>query len=119
MNERKIEYAAMNDLDVRADRVRSIVEGNFGKIIKRVDNIMEIELPADIAIGLAAVWGMAGFIPAYKGQTTESAPRRVTDMNGDVIVCENDPVRTAYYRYWIDLDATITPSSAAPRLRPD
>jgi hypothetical protein len=39
----------MIDLEARAGRVRAVVEGNFGKVIGREGNVMQIELPADIA----------------------------------------------------------------------
>lgn len=40
------------DLDARADRVRAVVEGNFGSVIGREGDVMTIAVPADVSIGL-------------------------------------------------------------------
>ena len=50
----------MTDLDARADLVTAIAVGNFGKVISCDGNVKTIEVPADVAIGLAALWGMGG-----------------------------------------------------------
>jgi hypothetical protein len=68
------------DLSARAARVRAIVEAVGGKVIKRTHNNMMIEIPADIAVGLAAIWGEGGFSAIYSGQTTGLVPRRVVNM---------------------------------------
>jgi hypothetical protein len=39
----------MTDLDARADRVRAIVESNFGRIIDCDGTTMKVEVPADVS----------------------------------------------------------------------
>jgi hypothetical protein len=89
------------DLAARADRVHALVEGYFGKVLDRQGTVMIVEIPADIAPGMP--WGMGGFVPQYLSQHTGVANRRVVSMNGTYVVCENDPVTQAYFRYEIDL----------------
>ena len=81
----------MIDLDARADRVRAIVEGNFGRVIDRNGDTMVVEVPADVSIGLNCIWGEGGFAAIVRGQFTKLAPRRVIAENGMTVVCENDP----------------------------
>ena len=90
------------DLDARAERVRAIVEANAGTVIKRVVDIMEIEVPADIASGLASIWGEDGFSIIFVGQRTRLSHCRVIDMNGHTIV-RHRMVTTAFHIYTIDL----------------
>jgi hypothetical protein len=90
-----------DDTDQRAERVRQIVEGNFGRVAFRDGNRVVVDVPADIAPGLP--WGLAKFVPVFVGTSTEMAPRRVADMNGNTVVCDGDLVTTAFYRYEIDL----------------
>ena len=37
---------------------------------------MQIEVPADIAAGLATIWGEGRYLACYAGQTTRLAPLR-------------------------------------------
>jgi hypothetical protein len=91
------------DLAARADRVKAIAEWVHGKVIDRAGTIMTVEIPADVAPGLAGIWGTGGFNPIFRSQDTHLAPRRIVNMRGHTVVCENDMVTTAYYRYEIDL----------------
>jgi hypothetical protein len=93
----------MTDLEARADRVRAVVQGHHGKVIRRIGDTIEIEVPADIAIGLSSLWGEGGFLAIYQGQSVRLAPRRVTDMQWNIVVCHGDLVTTPFYRYHIDL----------------
>src|SRR5271157_4181781 len=52
---------AVTDLDARADRVRAIVEGHFGCVVGCNGDMMLGEVPADISVGLNALWGEGGF----------------------------------------------------------
>jgi hypothetical protein len=94
----------MSDLEARADRVRAVTEANFGKVISRDGDVMTIEVPADIAPGLATIWGMGRFVAIFIGQTTRPAPRRIITMQDRVVACDDLPVTTAFYRYRIDLE---------------
>ena len=48
---------------------------NHGRVIGHDGDVVEkIEVPADVAIGLAAIWGEAGIVPAFMGCDTR--PRR-------------------------------------------
>jgi hypothetical protein len=58
------------DLAARADRVKAIVEAVHGKVIKRTSTTMLIQIPADIAPGMATIWGEGGFSAIYSGQTS-------------------------------------------------
>ena len=49
---------------------------------------MRIEVPSDIAIGLAALWGMGGFSPQFIETTTRLAPSRVAGMQGNIVICD-------------------------------
>jgi hypothetical protein len=109
------------DLTDRADRVRAVVEGNHGKVIDCTDDVMTVEIPADIAPGMAAIWGLGGFVPAFTGQTARLAPRRVLDMNSNTIVCDGDLVTTAFYIFDINLQprvVTIASTCAPPITAP-
>ena len=77
-------------------------KGNFGHVVGRPGDVVTIEIPADVSVGLNAVWGLGGFSAVVTGPTTKLAPRRVNGMNG-TIVCDNDPVTTAVYVISIDL----------------
>jgi hypothetical protein len=100
----------MTDLDARAQHIKAVVEGHQGTIIKCDGEHLIFELPADIAPGLAAVWGQSGILPIFQGQRTRLAACRVTDANGNVIVCPDIPVTTVFFRYNVDL--TIDTRSA-------
>jgi hypothetical protein len=106
----------MTDLDARAERVRAIAEGNSGTVIKRGGDIMEIEVPADIASGLASILGEDGISIIFVGQRKRLSHCRVIDMNGHTIV-RHQMVTTAFYRYEIDLSVDTRtggkPSAAA------
>ena len=109
------------ELKDRADRVKAIVERNFGRILSRDGDVMRIETPADLAPGLAGTFGLGGFVPIFMGQSIRQAPRRVTDMQGNTIVCDNDMLTTAFYRYDIDLrprDTAKPAPTAADITRP-
>jgi hypothetical protein len=46
---------------------------------------------------------------SVRSQDAHLAPRRATDLQGHIIVCEPSPVLMAYYRYDVDLrDAIFT-----------
>jgi hypothetical protein len=105
------------DLTARADRVRAIAENvAHGKVISREGDAMIVEVPADMSIGLNALWGQSGFSAIVIGQSTCLAPRRVTSMNGNTIVCDGDLVTTAMYHLRVDLtprkSGTAAPSVA-------
>lgn len=52
---------------------------------------------------------MGGLVPIFRSQDAHLAPRRATDLQGHIIVCEPSPVLMAYYRYDVDLrDAIFT-----------
>jgi hypothetical protein len=95
----------MTDLDQRADRVKTIVETMYGSIISRDGEIVWCEIPADLIGGFASLCTMAGFFPpCLKGQTTKPAHQRVTNMQGHITVCADQPMITmAHYRYAVDL----------------
>jgi hypothetical protein len=44
----------------RADRVRQIAEGNFGKVLESSSDSMTVEVATDLAMGLP--WGQAGLV---------------------------------------------------------
>ncbi|MGJ4928601.1 hypothetical protein ACQR1I_14250 [Bradyrhizobium sp. HKCCYLS2038] len=88
----------------RLSRARQIAEGNHGRVVAEDGDAVVVEVPADVAPGLAGIWGQGGFSAQFIGQTTRDAPRRVTNwQTGAVIVCEGDLVTTSFYRYRIGL----------------
>jgi hypothetical protein len=89
-------------INARAQRVTDIVNANHGNILSSDGNIMMIEVPADIAPGLGAIWGEGGFSRIFAGQRRRISHCRVIDMNGYTIV-RHQMVATAFYRYTIDL----------------
>ena len=105
----------MTDLDARAQQIKAAVEGHQGTIIKRDGEHLTFEVPADVAPGLAAVWGQSGILPIFQGQRTRLAACRVTDAIGNVIVCPDIRVTTAFFRYNVDLtvDTRAARSAAA------
>jgi hypothetical protein len=105
---------AAADLAARADRVKAIAEAVHGKVISRDRNTMLIEVPADTITGAVTLFGMGGFSATIGKQSTRLAPRRVIDMGGNTIVCENDPVTTSFFTYTVDL----RPHSAAVEPQP-
>jgi hypothetical protein len=96
-----VDYA-MTDLDAHAQRVTYIATANHGQVLGRVGDVVTLEIPADVSIGLAAVWGQAGFVPIFVGKRTRLSHCRVIDMNGHTIV-RHQMVTTAFYRYTVDL----------------
>jgi hypothetical protein len=107
---RKAEIAA------RAERVRAVVEGAHGRVTAQRRNHMEFELPADVSGSTLPMLTMSGLRPVHRDQTTRLAPRRVTDLQGSIVLCDNDLVTTAFYRYSVDLrpGSAVSPSAAAP-----
>jgi hypothetical protein len=105
----------MTDLEARADRVRAVVEGNHGRVIKREGIVIEIEVPADIAIGLNSIWGEGGFSCIYVGQRTRISHCRVIDMNGHTVV-GHQMLTTVFYRFAVDLTVDTRSSNAQPTL---
>lgn len=103
----------MNDIAARADRVRAVVEGNHGKVTNHNGDVIEFEVPADIATGLYALWGMGGFLPMFIGQSARLAPRRVLDREGRTVVCD-DSITMAFYRYRINLTEQAGTGLEAP-----
>ena len=83
------------DIEQKAERVRQIVNANFGTVRDRNGDIMHVELPSDLSI--AAPWGQIGLVACVTGQRTGMAERRVTAMNGATVVCNGDFVTQAYF----------------------
>lgn len=98
-----------------AERIRQIVEGNFGRA-KRVGNVMEIAVPADIMPGLVSLLGR--FQPIFRGQSSEQAPARVTNAQGVMIELPGNTVTTSYVHYSIDLAPGAAPQFKATALGP-
>jgi hypothetical protein len=71
-------------------------------VIDRVGDMMMFEVPADVSSSLNAFWRMSGLVAVPAGQRKHRAPRRITDMNGNVVAC-NDKVITTFETYTIDL----------------
>jgi hypothetical protein len=112
---RAVEEISMINLDTRAERVRQITEGNHGKVLGREGDVMTIEVPADVAIGLNAVWGMGKFSTQFLGCETRLAPRRVFDADHHTVVCHGDMVTTSFYKFHVYLTASPAQNtSAAP-----
>jgi hypothetical protein len=103
----------MTDLDARAQRVTDIVDANHGKVLGRVEDVVTVEVPADVSIGLAAVCGQAGFVPVFFGKRKRLSHCRVIDMNGDTIV-RHQMVTTSFHRYTVDLSIDTRTGRNAP-----
>jgi hypothetical protein len=58
---------------LRGDRVSAVVDGNFGRVIGR-EGVMMVEVPADVAIGLHAIWGQGEFLPIFTGADNAASP---------------------------------------------
>jgi hypothetical protein len=94
----------MSDLAARADRVKAIAECVGGKVLDRNGDTVRIEIPADTAPpGLVTLWGEGGFVPIFKSQDTRLASRRITNMQGQTVICEGDLITASFYRYTVDL----------------
>jgi hypothetical protein len=104
----------MSDVNARADRVRTIVEAVYGRVIGRSRNVMQVEIPADLISSAVTLFGMGGFSATIGKQSTRLAERRVVDTNGNTIVCPGDLVTMAFFTYTVDL----RPHSAAVETTP-
>jgi 1-deoxy-D-xylulose 5-phosphate reductoisomerase len=82
---------------------RAVLGRNHGRVVTREGDVMTIEVPADVAIGLAAIWGEAGINPVFIGCDTRQAERRVFDAKGHTIVCGGDMVTTTMNKYRVYL----------------
>jgi hypothetical protein len=100
-----------NAIEQRANRVRALVEGNFGSILERKGDVMTVEVPADISLP----W-MGEYLAVYMGMRTGTAERRVSDINGNPVVCVGDWVTQNYFRYEIDL--RVRPNDSAAQSAP-
>jgi hypothetical protein len=60
------------------------------------------------------LWAGGGFVPIFKSMDTRLAPRRITNMQGQTVVCEGDMVTTAFMRYDVDLRPNAAKPSPAP-----
>jgi hypothetical protein len=91
--------------EARAERVRAIAEDvAHGKVLSREGERMTFEVPADMAPGLASLWGQSSLVPIFIGQDVRLAPRRVVNSHGVIVVCDDAPaVTTAFYKYRVDL----------------
>lgn len=73
------------ELTARADRVKAIAESVGGKVLDRNRDAMRIEVPADMAPGLAGLWGMGNFLAIFRRQEfrtgTESRAWYVYDID--------------------------------------
>ena len=107
----------MTDPDARYARVVAIVEANHGRLIAREGDTVEIEVPADVAIGLAAIWGRAGINPVFIGCDMRQSERRVLDHDARTVVCHGDMVTTSFNRYRVYL--TGKPPEAPAFLTPE
>jgi hypothetical protein len=89
-----------------------------GKVINRTGNILTVTVRADAAPGLMNLWAGGGFVPIFKSMDTRLAPRRITNMQGQTVVCEGDMVTTAFMRYDVDLRRkTVARADASQHLR--
>ena len=86
----------MSDFAERRARVEAIVKAVRGRVIGHSRNVMHIEVPADVAAGMSTFWGMGGYRVIFSGQTTRLENRRIVNTQGHTVVCENDPVLTAF-----------------------
>jgi hypothetical protein len=91
----------MTDIEARAERVRAVVEANFGRVIGRDGDAMTVEIPADVAPGMP--WGLGGFVPVYQSTRAGQQERRVTSGVGPWIVCPGDFVTMNFHVFEIDL----------------
>jgi hypothetical protein len=93
---------AMPDLEARVESIRIIVEAHHGQVIDRVGDTVMFEVPADVSSSLNALWLISGLVAVPTGETKRRAPRRVTDMNGNV-VAGRDKVITTFDAFTIKL----------------
>ena len=104
----------MTDLATRTDRVAQIASAVHGRVIGRTRNTMLIEVPADCMPGAVTLLGMSGFSATIGKQSTRFTERRVSDMNGNSVVCPGDLVTMAFYSYTIDLRSHAAAAKPAP-----
>jgi hypothetical protein len=114
----------------RADRVRQIAESLFGRVHSsgtlefieedrrgiphdRSVDFVDVEIPADLAGAAAGMLGMGGFTAYITGQDARMAPRRITGMQGQTIVCEDEAL-TAFYSYRVELQPRAVAVSHDP-----
>jgi hypothetical protein len=103
----------MTDLDTRAERVRAIVTSLHGKVLDRQDDVMTVEVPADIMGGFTTLAGMGGFSAILQKQSTKMAPRRIVNISGQVVVCD-EMVTTAFYSFKVSLQPHHVAVEAKP-----
>jgi hypothetical protein len=92
----------MTDLPTRADRIQQIAELLHGRVLARDGDAMWIEIPADVIGGALTPFGMGGFPAAIGKQSTRLAPRRIVNMVGHTVVCD-EKVTTAFYGFKVSL----------------
>jgi hypothetical protein len=92
----------ITDLEARVESIRVIVEAHHGQVIDRLGDTVMFEVPADVSQSLNALWRLSGLVAVAVGQTKRRAPRRVTDMSGNVVAGDYKVV-TIFQTYTIDL----------------
>jgi hypothetical protein len=105
------------EIELRAERLRAVVEGAHGRVVSRKRATVTFELPADVSGGTLGMLTMSGLRPVHIGQTTRFAPRRIISPSGDpMIVCHGDDVTTAFYCYSVNLRGAV--QAPKPALTP-
>jgi hypothetical protein len=81
-------------IEARADRVRALIEANFGSVLERNGDVMLIEVPADISLPIAGL--------IWIGGRSGTAKRRIKAMNGTFVELPEEETMS-FWRYRIDL----------------
>src|SRR4051812_8077592 len=86
----------------RKARVRQIAGVLYGTVISEGGNLMLIEIPADLSGAASSMLGQGGFSGVIIGQSTRPARRRISDMQGNTVVCQEMDT-TAFYTFRVEL----------------
>jgi hypothetical protein len=93
----------MIDLAERARRVEIICNTLHGSVIGRDGAEMRVEIPADMASPAARMFGMGGFCAVITGQSARMEPRRVTTMQGHMVIDHAAQDLMAFYSFKVEL----------------
>jgi hypothetical protein len=102
------------DLSERQRRVQIITNTLYGSVLDHDDDVMHVEIPADLAGAAASLFGAGGFSAVIIGQTTRMEPRRVLDLDKRTVIDHDAEDLMAFYSYRIELTPHAAQQSPQP-----
>jgi hypothetical protein len=77
-------------------------------VLSRDGDVMQIEVPADMLGAATGLLGQGGFVFNIGNQRTDMAPRRITNMEGRTVVCDETALMAFY-----EIEVKLAPRTIA------